>query len=158
MSVRKLDNYAEVTVYCSTCKKKITIKVDYSKRDEAKRFPFEYVYIHGEPKHAITIYLDKDMQVRGTEILNNLNLDEIGIGPKETLKEKLQIPKVKEKIPPMALELGIISKKALILYNEIDGKKSIFELHDILNIGLEEIKKMLDELIEKNLIEIIEKK
>ena len=57
-----------VYTYCEKCKAYIAIDVppDIIKRQNV--FPFPYSYVHGEPAHVITIYLDQDLVERGHEV------------------------------------------------------------------------------------------
>ncbi len=57
-----------VYTYCEKCKAYIAIDVppDIIKRQTV--FPFPYSYIHGDPQHVITIYLDQDLVERGHEV------------------------------------------------------------------------------------------
>ncbi|MFX0168019.1 MAG: hypothetical protein ACFE89_01570 [Candidatus Hodarchaeota archaeon] len=57
-----------VYTYCENCKAYIAIDVppDIIRRQNV--FPFPYSYVHGDPAHVITIYLDQDLVERGHEV------------------------------------------------------------------------------------------
>lgn len=57
-----------VYTYCEKCKAYIAIDVPPDTIDRQNVFPFPYSYIHGEPTHVITIYLDQDLVERGHEV------------------------------------------------------------------------------------------
>lgn len=150
MSVKKLEDYAEITIFCNHCKKNIVIKVDYKYRDTADRFPFEYLFVHGDSKdkHGITLYIDKDMQVRGTELMRCIETD-------SSLTEESKIyPKQKGKISPIARGLGMISQIEFEILDLCDGNTSVFSIAEKKNINLQEINKILQKLHRKNFIEL----
>ncbi|MBD3352078.1 MAG: hypothetical protein GF364_11380 [Candidatus Lokiarchaeota archaeon] len=150
MSVRKLEDYAEISLFCPECRKNITLKVSYEHRDRAERFPFEYLYVHGEGgnKHAITLYLDKDMQVRGTELMRNIETDESDI------QETKMFPIKKGKVSPMARSLGMISQKEFEILEMCNGKSSVYAISQEKNISLVEINKIVQKLKDKSFLEI----
>jgi uncharacterized protein YcgL (UPF0745 family) len=148
MSVRKREDYAEISVFCNQCKKQLILKVENSRRDSADRFPFEYLYIHGEPQHALTLYLDKDMQVRGVELVKNINMD------KPDVEEAKLIPQRKGNISPMARSLGMISQKEFEVWELCDGKISIYDISQKKTITLPEINRIFAKLKEKGLVDI----
>jgi hypothetical protein len=56
-----------VEVFCKICDKKIVVEVD---EDEVKNSPVDpttITHVHGDPPHALTIYLDKNLFVRGID-------------------------------------------------------------------------------------------
>ncbi len=146
MKVLRKEDHVEVILHCIECNKDIIVNIAYSLIEKADRFPFEYLYVHGEPKHGITLYLDKDFQVRGTELLKNvdLNLPEI--------EETKIIPYKKGKISPMVRSLGMISKKDYEILQMCDGKSSIYDISQKKQISLQEINKIFQKLIDKSLI------
>ena len=57
-----------VYTYCEKCKAYIAIDVPPDTIQRQTVFPFPYSYVHGEPNHVITIYLDQDLVERGHEV------------------------------------------------------------------------------------------
>ncbi|MFW9830393.1 MAG: hypothetical protein ACFFD8_01255 [Candidatus Thorarchaeota archaeon] len=57
-----------VYTYCEKCKAYIAIDVSLDIIDRQTVYPFPYSYVHGEPAHVITIYLDQDLVERGHEV------------------------------------------------------------------------------------------
>jgi len=57
-----------VYTYCEKCKAYIAIDVPPDTIQRQTVFPFPYSYIHGDPTHVITIYLDQDLVERGHEV------------------------------------------------------------------------------------------
>ena len=57
-----------VYTYCEKCKAYIAIDVPPNIIQRQTVFPFPYSYVHGDPAHVITIYLDQDLVERGHEV------------------------------------------------------------------------------------------
>jgi len=57
-----------VYTYCEKCKAYIAIDVSPDIIQRQNVFPFPYSYVHGDPSHVITIYLDQDLVERGHEV------------------------------------------------------------------------------------------
>lgn len=150
ISVRKFDEYAEITVFCPACKKDIKVRVNYEKRDNASRFPFEFLYVHGDKanRHGITLYLDKHMQVRGSEVLRNIETD-----PSD-LEESKIFPIQKGKISPMARTLGMISKKEFEILELCNGQHSIYDISKKKELSLTEANTILAKLSNKSFVNL----
>lgn len=54
-------------VTCDICGEEFSIRIEKEYLKDVKRFPFSYTFVHGAPPHAVVVYLDKDLNVRGTE-------------------------------------------------------------------------------------------
>lgn len=57
-----------VYTYCEKCKAYIAIDVPQDIIGRQNVFPFPYSYVHGDPQHVLTIYLDQDLVERGHEV------------------------------------------------------------------------------------------
>jgi hypothetical protein len=57
-----------VYTYCEKCQAYITIELPEDILSKHSVFPFPYTFVHGDPPHALTIYLDQDLVERGHEI------------------------------------------------------------------------------------------
>ncbi len=68
----------KIEFHCSACKKNHTF---YVSKDlfETDTFPIPYAYVHGDPQVIAMVYIDKDLQVRGTEYPKGIgmNLDQL---------------------------------------------------------------------------------
>jgi len=152
LSVIKHNSYAEILIKCPHCHQNLNIKIDNIHRDKAERFPFEFLYIHGESnaRHAITLYLDYDFQVRGIEVVKYIKDEE---NKDIDIPEKKIFLKRKSKIPPMAKKLGIISQKDYEILQLADGTNSILDISQKLKIPLIELSKIIQKLKDKEFIE-----
>lgn len=66
--------------YCDRCSAYITIELPPDVISEHTVYPFPYTYVHGDPPHALTIYLDQDLVERGHEV-SELHPDaRVGVG------------------------------------------------------------------------------
>ncbi len=65
---KKLDLVKIINAYCRVCKKILPILVKKSFIDNAEDYPVPLVYSH--KGHAILIFIDKNFDVRGVELVN----------------------------------------------------------------------------------------
>ncbi len=63
----------EVKVQCKYCKENIVFTLP-EKILEDKSYPFPFRYVHGEPYHSVSVYLDKQMNIRSTEFGDSLSI------------------------------------------------------------------------------------
>ncbi len=77
---------------CNICNENHKVQLDKSLIEEHSKFPFPYVYLHGDLKDILAIlYLDQDLQIRGAEV-QNLTIDSDNVFSKEhasTIAENL---------------------------------------------------------------------
>jgi predicted hydrocarbon binding protein len=66
-------NTREIIVDCKFCKEKVKFTLPENVL-ENKNFPFPFRYVHGEPYHSVTVYLDKEMNIRSTEYGDSLSI------------------------------------------------------------------------------------
>ncbi len=59
---------------CPVCKERKKITVNKQIGNGVDHYPFEYLDIHGDPPHGLTLYIDKNWAVRGMEIFKNINV------------------------------------------------------------------------------------
>lgn len=52
---------------CPKCQDLIRIRIDRSMLEKAKRLPISVSYIHGDPMHSTTIWVDNDFVIRAVE-------------------------------------------------------------------------------------------
>jgi hypothetical protein len=147
-------DYIQYQLICPVCKDTIKIDVQKNLIENTERFPFEYVHIHANPPHGLTLYIDKNWAIRGMEIFKNIN---VALRDAPLMSKARLIPKKKGKISPMAQQLGIVSKKEFEILQKVDGNHTIEEISKELSQNLEEINSLIQKLIEKGMIEIISK-
>jgi hypothetical protein len=57
-----------IYTFCEKCQAYITIELPPDIHRRHSVYPFPYTFVHGDPPHALTIYLDQDLVERGHEI------------------------------------------------------------------------------------------
>ncbi|MHA1339066.1 MAG: V4R domain-containing protein [Promethearchaeota archaeon] len=62
------------TVHCKTCNKDVKFKVPKDILKNQDRIPVSFRYIHGNPIHSLTIYLDAQEAIRGVEFSQFLSI------------------------------------------------------------------------------------
>lgn len=61
---------------CPKCQDLIRIRIDRSMLEAAKRLPISVSYIHGNPMHSTTIWVDNDFVIRAVEAPDDTILGE----------------------------------------------------------------------------------
>ncbi len=66
----------EKTIFadCSVCKKRIEIKVPVHLAEDREYYPFEFINIHGNPEHALMLFIDKNLTIRDTMVYEDLHI------------------------------------------------------------------------------------
>lgn len=54
----------KLSANCSVCKRIVEIEVPDDLAKGREFYPFEYIHIHGEPEHALMLFLDQNLAVR----------------------------------------------------------------------------------------------
>ena len=69
-----MTDYITKQYNCKVCNETHKIELPKSLCDGRTKYPFPYVFLHGEPKDILTIlYIDKDLQIRGVEVQQGNN-------------------------------------------------------------------------------------
>jgi predicted hydrocarbon binding protein len=64
-----------VQIYCPLCKAEVSFTIpDTAVQDDTKHFPVPFQYIHGDPAHNLTLYLDKQFKIRGKDFGETVKL------------------------------------------------------------------------------------
>lgn len=59
---------------CKICNKQLTIDVSADLAKDREYYPFEYIDIHGDPEHALMLFLDKYLVVRDAVAYSDLRI------------------------------------------------------------------------------------
>jgi len=62
-------------IYCQGCKRDVDILVATEVVDKADTFPVSHAHLHGSPPHVITVYLDRQLNVRGSEVSDTATVE-----------------------------------------------------------------------------------
>jgi len=69
-----MTDYITKQYNCKICNETHKINLPKNLCDGRDKYPFSYVFLHGEPKEILTIlYIDKDLQIRGVEVQQGEN-------------------------------------------------------------------------------------
>ena len=68
----------EIYAFCTICKQNVPLEVTKEDIEKAKTGLISVLSIHGEPQHAILVYLDKNLKARGIEYPSLLQVKESG--------------------------------------------------------------------------------
>lgn len=151
-----------VYTYCEKCKAYIAIDVppDIIKRQNV--FPFPYSYIHGDPQHVITIYLDQDLVERGHEVSEIHTGAEAevtqpaGSGPPTFVKPSAMVGTQSRRIVPRVVadldkhKLSITEFRMLSL---CDGKATLQEIAEKMGLQFFIAMRMLLDLQKRELVD-----
>ncbi len=59
---------SDISIFCPICKKTIKFNIPESiLKKKYKHYPFPFRYVHGIPPHSVTLYIDKNHKIRGSE-------------------------------------------------------------------------------------------
>jgi hypothetical protein len=54
-------------VMCPVCNEKLPVGIERRVLENARQFPYAHVLLHGNPIHALIVYIDANMKVRSYE-------------------------------------------------------------------------------------------
>ena len=76
-AIQTLKKTTRLSVACPICKQKIRIGVELGNLQSVDHYPISHINLHGDPIHAMIVYLDYHFAIRGIE----------GCGSIEVLKD-----------------------------------------------------------------------
>ncbi|MCK4566351.1 MAG: hypothetical protein KAU48_03485, partial [Candidatus Thorarchaeota archaeon] len=68
----------EIYAFCTICKQNVPLEVTKEDIEKAKTGLISVLSVHGDPQHAILVYLDKNLKARGIEYPSLLQVKESG--------------------------------------------------------------------------------
>jgi len=64
------NEYVKKLYNCPVCKETHTVDLPKNLADNRTKYPFTYVFLHGELKDLLTtLYIDKNLQIRGERVI-----------------------------------------------------------------------------------------
>lgn len=153
-----------VYTYCEKCKAYIAIDVSPDIIQRQTVFPFPYSYVHGEPSHVITIYLDQDLVERGHEVSeihagNQVDVSESQPGAPPSATAPTTRPMVgttSRRIVPRVvadLEKQKLSITEFRMLSLCDGKVTLQEIADKMGLQFFIAMRMLLDLQKRGLVD-----
>ncbi|MBD3353060.1 MAG: hypothetical protein GF364_16385 [Candidatus Lokiarchaeota archaeon] len=74
LDVESIKKYQKYDIKCPICKKQVKVGVELGDIKAVEHFPFTHIFLHGDPIHALVVYIDKQFNVRGFEGCNSMSL------------------------------------------------------------------------------------
>lgn len=149
-------------VYCTICND--VISTDINKEDIRNGLQtglYIYKYKHknehadledeedkSSQEHTIAVYINSDYEVKGVKCY--IKESELRQGGQGT-----RFPTCIKDIPPMSVQLGILSPEEYRVLQLCDGNNTMESVSSIIGIPIEDLEKMMQKLREKGLIKII---
>lgn len=65
------------SVECSICKEKLKVRLLKEQLEKAECYPLHHIIIHGNPAHALSIYIDANGKLRGRQATTSLQVDDV---------------------------------------------------------------------------------
>ena len=71
---------------CEICHQSFKVHVSAVELANARRYPFAHLILHGNPIHALVVYVDKHGSVRGSESSQSIQIDRTSATFQELVK------------------------------------------------------------------------
>ncbi len=140
----------EVSFVCPVCQERKQVNIDQDQVLNAPRNPVPIVITHGSPEHAVTIFIDIDFNIRAVSASDIVQrLDDTAIVSFRLQKKTVPFPKKKQ------VSLSGLSGIQCALIALIDGKRSIDELAEALDISTMKVKILCEQLVKMSKIESV---
>ncbi len=137
----------EIPIMCKVCLKEIKFSVSAEEYKKITDFPFKRESIHGDPKHKLVVYINKNLEIDNFKIKD---LTEVKVEEKELTREQKDLTK-------QLLSNIDLSDDEIELYFRTTGRDavSIGEIAILINKPKEECQKIVDRFVEKGLFKEI---
>ena len=170
--VKKYFSLIEAWAWCDICEDMVALNINKSEIiDGLKMGIYTKEYRHSNPSpdledpddisgndHTIYIYINDNYDITGVKSFfgESPTTEEIGA---ETIQEggEVRIPVVVKDIPPMAVQFGMLTKDQFKVLKICDGMNTLEQVAEIAQISLEEMEKMMEELRNKGLVQVIKR-
>ena len=105
---------ARVRVYCQLCNNPVDIEVSEEELHQHEKGIIRVMFIHGDPVHAIVIYIDRNFRVRAIECPDSFKIE-----------DAKTVSTVSEDTVPESLSeaLGEPCFQALYSYDEVESRE-----------------------------------
>ncbi len=147
-------NSYDLLVSCPICKEVIIVTIDdVSSVIESPKQPVSITNVHGNPKHAITLFVDKKLTVRAVETSDIISEIQKLQSQREGIVE-FYIPHPQDK----PVDLDKLSKEEIIIVSLADGEKDMTEIAEVLKISIKKGKLLAEKLVREGKLKKVEKR
>jgi len=137
----------EIPIMCKVCFKEIKFSISAEEYKNITDFPFKREHIHGDPKHKLVVYINKNLEIDNFKIKD---LTEIKAEEKELTREQKDLTK-------QLLSNIDLSDEEIELYFRTTGRDavSLGEIALLINKPKDECQVIADRFVEKGLFKDI---
>ncbi|MFX1316179.1 MAG: hypothetical protein ACFE9T_09970 [Promethearchaeota archaeon] len=108
-------------------------------------------------EHTIYVYINDNYDITGVKSFFGESPSTEEIGAAVEAGGEVRIPVVVKDIPPMSVQLGMITKDEFKVLKICDGMNTIETVAEIAQKSVEEIEKMMEKLRSKGLVKVIKR-
>ncbi len=131
-----------ITFNCPVCKRDVSVEVERMQVLTAERNPVPIVVTHGQPEHAMTLFIDKEFRLRATSSSDIVKRIHDAEARRKTFEKRfVPFPKAGN------VSLGGLDYVQVTIVALADGKRSIGELAEILEIPEMRVKIVCEQLV-----------
>ncbi|MBD3408385.1 MAG: hypothetical protein GF411_19840 [Candidatus Lokiarchaeota archaeon] len=118
----------EVTFTCPICSSEFKTEIDDDMIREGKTNPVPIVIPHGDPEHAVTVFIDKEYRLRGVNPLQFVHrFEEVKLESRDYFKSYIPFP-LEEEVSFKGLD-----NKFITILNVADGHKTVEDIAEIID-------------------------
>ena len=169
--VKKYFSLIEAWAWCDICDNMVALNIDKEEIiDGLQMGIYTKEHRHSNPfpdsddpddssgqEHTIYIYIDDAYNITGVKSFFGESPSTEEIGASVEAGGEVRIPIVVKEIPPMAVQLGMLTKEQFKVLKICDGMNSLEQVASIAQKSVEEIEKMMDKLRKKGLVKVIKR-
>jgi hypothetical protein len=108
-------------------------------------------------EHTIYVYINENYDITGVKSFFGESPSTEEIGASVEAGGEVRIPVVVKDIPPMSVQLGMITKEEYKVLKICDGMNTIENVAEIAQKSVEKIEKMMERLRSKGLVKVIKR-
>ncbi|MFX0057513.1 MAG: PqqD family protein [Candidatus Hodarchaeota archaeon] len=170
--VKKYFSLIEAWAWCDICSDMVALRLDKKEiRDGLKMGIYTKELRHSNQypdpddpddistqDHTVYVYINDNYDITGVKSFFGASPSMADVGAKTVQAGgEVRIPIVIKEIPPMAVQLGMLSLDEYKLLKVCDGMNSVQECAEISQKPVDDVEKMLQKLHKKGLVDVIKR-